>query len=110
MPIESGDVPCVKCGKSFIDLQALRQHSRHSKRCMSMHSRKQKDLEILIRTKMMRSPELLIDDLRKALENVQILAHTFGPEGKVDSVNRGRFALAALKTIENLASVAMIGI
>lgn len=103
-------IPCVKCGRTFADLQALRQHSHHSHRCRAKHHRTTRDFEMLIKTKMGRSPETLIADLRKALENVGVLAHTFGPDGKVKPTERAMFALAALKTIENLVTHALIGV
>lgn len=58
----------------------------------------------------MKTPEQLIETMKHEMENIALLAHTFGPSGATDSVNRGRFALAALQTIQNIATSVMVGL
>jgi hypothetical protein len=67
------------------------------------------DYETQIKTTMRKTSEEREDDLRKALENVMIVAKTFGSRGGVKEADRAAFATAALDTIRAMATVALIG-
>lgn len=68
------------------------------------------DMETEIRTQLAKPADQREAELRKAIENIQIVAKAFGSRGDVQAHERCMFSLAALDTINRLAAIALTGV
>jgi hypothetical protein len=110
MSDQKGFFECDACEHRFADSHALQQHQRHSRRCRAIAYRKSQDLEFIAKVQMRKTIEQREEELRRTVENIEVIAKAFGSRGQVKAHERAMFAIGALDTIKNLATLALTGV